>query len=162
MAYCERLIAAFGSHIRSLRTTAGLSQEQLADASALHRTYIGSVTRRESDVSHLMSFYTPAWRFPNKQAEALEGRGCVGEPGVIHERGFVTKQSPGIAREPAEIARRDEQVSAHTSSILLAPWSTGKSVTSCGVHGQLPSPTNCQTQPSGVRRRRVTLSSHLG
>jgi transcriptional regulator with XRE-family HTH domain len=42
---------AFGLAVRALRTKAGLSQEALAGAARVHRTYIGSIERGERNVS---------------------------------------------------------------------------------------------------------------
>lgn len=42
---------AVGLAVRSIRKSAGLSQEQLADKCGLHRTYVGSVERGERNIS---------------------------------------------------------------------------------------------------------------
>jgi transcriptional regulator with XRE-family HTH domain len=41
---------AFGRRVRSLRKACGMSQEQLADAAGLHRTYVSSLERGERNV----------------------------------------------------------------------------------------------------------------
>lgn len=41
----------FGERVRELRQAAGMSQEGLADASGLHRTYISSLERGQRNVS---------------------------------------------------------------------------------------------------------------
>ena len=41
----------FGTRVRTIRVSQGLSQEQLADRAGLHRTYIGMVERAEKNLS---------------------------------------------------------------------------------------------------------------
>ena len=49
----EAYLRAFGLRVRELRKSRGLSQEQLADACHLDRTYIGGIERGERNVSIL-------------------------------------------------------------------------------------------------------------
>lgn len=49
----------FGRRIRTLRAARGMSQEQLADAAGVHRTYVSSLERGQRNVG-LDNIYTLA------------------------------------------------------------------------------------------------------
>ena len=47
------ILNVIGNNVRENRKKLGLSQEELADLSGVHRTYIGAVERGEKNISAL-------------------------------------------------------------------------------------------------------------
>ncbi len=46
-----QVLINFGSRVRALRESSGLSQEKLAECAELHRTYIGMIERAEKNIT---------------------------------------------------------------------------------------------------------------
>ena len=62
--------AILAANLRRLRAAKGLSQEQLGDEAGLHRTFIGSVERRDRDIS-LDNLALLAWALDVELGELL-------------------------------------------------------------------------------------------
>ncbi|MDJ1171666.1 helix-turn-helix transcriptional regulator [Roseofilum sp. BLCC_M154] len=61
-----------GNNVRNLRQKLGISQEKLAEACGLHRTYIGAVERGERNIS-LLNIVILARALKVKPADLFEG-----------------------------------------------------------------------------------------
>jgi transcriptional regulator with XRE-family HTH domain len=63
-----------GNNIRTRRKEKGLSQEELAEKAALHRTYIGSVERGERNISveNIVSIARALHILPKELLEGIE------------------------------------------------------------------------------------------
>lgn len=48
-----KILRKFGNKVRKLRKAKGWSQEELGERAKLHRTYIGSIERKERNISLL-------------------------------------------------------------------------------------------------------------
>ena len=66
------LLTQFGTRVRAARADAGLSQEVLAEACGLHRTYVGSVERGERNVG-LLNLLSLAAALHVDPAQLVEG-----------------------------------------------------------------------------------------
>jgi transcriptional regulator with XRE-family HTH domain len=70
----KRILLAFGQAMRGLRNKHGWSQEELAEKTDLHRTYIGSVERGERNVSllNMVNIARPLGVTPTQILEEME------------------------------------------------------------------------------------------
>jgi transcriptional regulator with XRE-family HTH domain len=68
----KKVLQAFGRTVRAAREKAGLSQEELAQAAKLHRTYIGGIERGERNLS-LINISRIARALSCTPGELLEG-----------------------------------------------------------------------------------------
>jgi len=74
----KQLLTNFGKRIRQLRTKRGLSQEQLAELTTFHRTYIGMIERGERNLS-LSNIGVFAKVFEMSISELLDSRNDGGD-----------------------------------------------------------------------------------
>lgn len=68
----EEILSAFGSRLRELRLARGLSQEALAAAAGLDRTYVSSCERGRRNVS-LVNLHRLAGALDVEPADMLRG-----------------------------------------------------------------------------------------
>ncbi|WP_206503857.1 helix-turn-helix domain-containing protein [Streptomyces chrestomyceticus] len=68
----QRQREAFGRRVRERRLSAGLSQEELAEAAGIHRTYVSSLERGQRNVS-LDNIIALARALKVAAAQLLEG-----------------------------------------------------------------------------------------
>ncbi len=72
-------LRGLGDRLRERRVTRGLTQAQLAEQCALHRTFIGSVERGERNLS-ILNLRTIARALRVPLAELFEGLAGKGRP----------------------------------------------------------------------------------
>lgn len=71
----KKLLADFGARIRELRLAKRLSQEQLAEKTGFHRTYIGMVERGERNLSlSNVGVFSGAFQIPISELLAKTGK----------------------------------------------------------------------------------------
>ena len=70
----SEILLKFGNKVRDLRINKGLSQEQLAHLSDVHRTYIGMIERAEKNVT-LISIQKIAFGLGVKITDLLKDDG---------------------------------------------------------------------------------------
>ncbi len=86
----DPFLSGFGSYLRSLRTKAGLSQEELADRAGIHVTYLSGVER---------GLRNPSIRNVRRLAQAME---------VPTKELFSFEESPfGSSDRPARPTNKD-------------------------------------------------------
>ncbi len=86
----KQLLKQFGLRIRQLRTERKLSQEELAEKTGFHRTYIGMVERGERNIS-LSNIGVFAKTFEMSVSELLHVESAAQEK--VNLKGLNHKQS---------------------------------------------------------------------
>ena len=98
-ASSKRLLKVLGLRIRDLRRAQGLSQEDLADKCGVHRTFMGTVERGESNLS-FSNIFKVASTLGMSLSALFEG---VDQNVISGGRGDATKEDdrpPRTVRRP--------------------------------------------------------------
>ena len=133
------LFVRFGKTVRRLRTNAGFSQETFADLVGMHRNYIGTVERGETNISieniHRIARglrITIAGLFQEREGSAedtprsADTAGSTRTPGDQHERERTDLLRPALDRV-AEARQAIEEAAKHL--LQLEAGQTGAGAT---------------------------------
>ena len=99
----SEILERFGKKLRSVRTGKGISQEELARQSGLHRTYVSSVERGERNIS-LANIAKLAGGMGVRMGDLMPRRRCLRESGL------------GFQERPRVPAKRNRRSSGHAGS----------------------------------------------
>ena len=96
----EQVLKVLGRRIRDLRLAQGFSQESFADECNVHRTFMGTVERGESNLS-FSNLLKVASALGISLAALLDGIDQSAEPRGREDAGKKESSRPGVTRRSA-------------------------------------------------------------